>query len=63
MTSPPSLDGCVADEDGNFDWAEPDEEVHAFVNDLQPAGRHPLYHEVGGGLVARWRSRPGSAKS
>jgi dihydrofolate reductase len=30
-----SLDGYVADEDGNFDWAEPDEEVHSFVNDLQ----------------------------
>jgi dihydrofolate reductase len=29
-----SLDGYVADEDGNFDWAEPDEEVHTFVNDL-----------------------------
>ena len=29
-----SLDGYVADEDGKFDWAEPDEEVHAFVNDL-----------------------------
>ena len=30
-----SLDGYVADEDGNFDWAKPDEEVHAFVNDLE----------------------------
>ncbi|MEV0703259.1 dihydrofolate reductase family protein [Saccharopolyspora sp. NPDC050389] len=30
-----SLDGYIADEDGNFDWAEPDEEVHAFVNDLE----------------------------
>jgi dihydrofolate reductase len=29
-----SLDGYVADEDGRFDWAEPDEEVHTFVNDL-----------------------------
>jgi hypothetical protein len=25
----------VADEDGNFDWAAPDEEVHRFVNDLE----------------------------
>jgi dihydrofolate reductase len=30
-----SLDGYVSDEDGNFDWAEPDEEVHTFVNDLE----------------------------
>jgi dihydrofolate reductase len=34
-----SLDGYVADEDGNFDWAVPDEEVHAFINDLErPVG-------------------------
>ena len=30
-----SLDGYVADETGNFDWAEPDEEVHAFINSLE----------------------------
>ncbi len=29
-----SLDGYVADREGNFDWAEPDEEVHRFVNEL-----------------------------
>ena len=30
-----SLDGCIADESGKFDWAAPDEEVHGFVNDLE----------------------------
>jgi len=36
-----SLDGYVADEDGRFDWAAPDEEVHAFVNDLErPVGTY-----------------------
>src|SRR5947209_2728035 len=28
-----SLDGYATDKDGNFDWAVPSEEVHAFVND------------------------------
>ncbi len=36
-----SLDGYVADKDGDFDWAAPDEEVHAFVNDLErPIGTY-----------------------
>jgi dihydrofolate reductase len=36
-----SLDGYVADRDGNFDWAAPDEEVHRFVNDLErPIGTY-----------------------
>jgi dihydrofolate reductase len=30
-----SLDGYIADESGAFDWAAPDEEVHAFVNDRE----------------------------
>jgi dihydrofolate reductase len=36
-----SLDGYVEDEAGNFDWAAPDAEVHAFVNDLErPIGTY-----------------------
>jgi dihydrofolate reductase len=36
-----SLDGYVADEDGHFDWAAPDEEVHRFVNDVErPVGTY-----------------------
>jgi dihydrofolate reductase len=36
-----SLDGYVEDEQGKFDWAAPDEEVHAFVNALErPVGTY-----------------------
>ena len=36
-----SLDGYVEDEEGRFDWAAPDDEVHAFVNDLErPIGTY-----------------------
>ena len=38
-----SLDGYIEDAEGKFDWAEPDEEVHAFVNDLErPIGTSPM---------------------
>jgi dihydrofolate reductase len=35
--TPTSLNGYIADiadETGDFDWAAPDEEVHAFINDI-----------------------------
>jgi dihydrofolate reductase len=36
-----SLDGYTADAEGGFDWAAPDEEVHAFINDLErPVGTY-----------------------
>jgi len=36
-----SLDGYIADAEGDFDWSMPDEEVHAFVNDLtRPIGTY-----------------------
>ena len=53
-----SLDGYVADEDGNFDWAEPDEEVHTFINDLErPVGTY-LYGRRLYEVMLAWESLP-----
>jgi dihydrofolate reductase len=42
-TSLTSLDGYTVDSNGNFDWAAPDREVHAFINDLErPVGTYLL---------------------
>jgi len=51
-----SLDGYIADESGNFDWAAPDEEVHAFVNDLErPIGTH-LYGRRMYDVMVAWET-------
>jgi hypothetical protein len=51
-----SLDSYVADEDGKFDWAEPDEEVHSFVNDLErPVGTY-LYGRRMYDVLAAWEN-------
>jgi dihydrofolate reductase len=53
-----SLDGYNADEDGNFDWAAPDEEVHSFVNDLErPVGTY-LYGRRMYEVMAPWETDP-----
>jgi len=51
-----SLDGYVADEHGNFDWAAPDEEVHSFLNDLErPVGTY-LYGRRMYEVMAYWET-------
>jgi dihydrofolate reductase len=51
-----SLDGYTADEDGNFDWAAPDEEVHAIINDHErPVGTY-LYGRRMYQAMAPWEA-------
>ena len=53
-----SLDGYVEDEEGNFDWAAPDDEVHAFVNGLErPIGTY-LYGRRMYETMAFWETVP-----
>ena len=53
-----SLDGFIEDAEGKFGWAAPDDEVHAFVNELQrPIGTYLLGRRMYETLVF-WESPP-----
>jgi dihydrofolate reductase len=53
-----SVDGYVADEHGNFDWAIPDEEVHTYINDLErPVGTY-LYGRRLYETMVGWETDP-----
>ena len=53
-----SLDGYTADEHGNFGWAAPDEEVHAYANQLAaPIGVY-LYGRRMYETMVYWETAP-----
>jgi dihydrofolate reductase len=56
-----SLDGYIEDAEGRFDWATPDDEVHAFVNELErPIATH-LYGRRMYETMAYWESPANTA--
>ena len=51
-----SLDGYVADAAGKFDWAEPDEQVHSFANELQRTVDMNLYGRRMYEVMSAWET-------
>ncbi|HMI34413.1 MAG TPA: hypothetical protein VK499_09880 [Propionibacteriaceae bacterium] len=53
-----SVDGYVADAEGNFDWSAPDQEVRRFVNELErPIGTY-LYGRRMYEVMRYWAAGP-----
>jgi dihydrofolate reductase len=56
-----SLDGFIEDEHGNFDWAFPGPDVHAFVNQLErPVGLY-LYGRRMYETMVLWETQGGTS--
>lgn len=56
-----SLDGYIADEAGNFDWAVPDEEVLSFINETERSIGTYLYGRRIYEMMAGWETDPALA--
>ncbi|WP_299051909.1 dihydrofolate reductase family protein [uncultured Nocardioides sp.] len=56
-----SLDGYLADTEGRFDWAVPDEEVLAHVNDVERGVGTYLYGRRIYELMTAWEDDPAAA--
>jgi len=54
-----SIDGYIEDEAGRFGWAEPDEEVHSYINDLVRDIGTYLYGRRMYETMHAWESVPG----
>ena len=54
--TPTSLDGYIADETGSFEWAAPDEEVFAFINDVERPIGTSLYGRKMYQTMAIWQT-------
>ena len=57
-----SLDGYIEDAEGKFGWAAPDDEVHAFVNDLERSVGTYLYGRRMYETMVFWESPPDLAE-
>lgn len=60
-----SLDGYLADRDGNFDWAEPDDEVFGYINDHERDAGTYLYGRKMYEMMIAWEtldSEPGQTE-
>jgi dihydrofolate reductase len=53
-----SLDGYIEDAEGTFDWAEPDEQVHAFANDVERSVGTYLYGRRMYETMIAWENLP-----
>jgi dihydrofolate reductase len=53
-----SLDGFVADKEGQFQWAAPDEEVFAFINELVRPETVQLYGRRMYEIMTYWQTEP-----
>ncbi|MCT9869764.1 dihydrofolate reductase family protein [Paenarthrobacter aurescens] len=51
-----SLDGFIADAEGNFDWGVPDQEVHRFINARERTVQHYLYGRRLYDVMSAWDS-------
>ncbi len=58
-----SLDGYTADAEGGFDWAAPDEEVHAFVNETERGIGTYLYGRRMYETMRYWETAPADGPS